>query len=60
MTEIFFSGSFFGHAVQQVNLSIFHQALIDAAHHTRLTFDHEIEKTHGHSSSFRTRPHECR
>ena len=56
----FFSGSFFGHAVQQVNLSIFHQALINIVQQTRLTFDLEIETTHGHCSSLRTRSHECR
>ena len=60
VTKMFLSGSFLGPAVQQVKLSIFHQALINAAHQTRLTFDLEIETTHGHSSSFRTRPHECR
>ena len=49
-----------GHAVQQVNLITLHQALINTAHQTRLTFDLEIETTHGHSSLFRTRPHECR
>ena len=43
-----FSGSFFGHAVQQVNLSIFNQALINIAQQTRLTFDLEIETTHVH------------
>ena len=58
-SKLFFSGSVFGHAVQQVNLSIFHQASINTAHQTRLTFDLGIEKAHGHSSSFRTRPHEC-
>ena len=55
-----FFGSFFSHAVQQVSLSIFHQAIINTAHQTRLTFDLEIETTHGHPSSFQTRPHECR
>ena len=50
MAKMFFSGSFLGHAVQQVNLSIFHQALINAAHQTRLTFDLEIETTHGAKS----------
>ena len=33
----------------------FHQALIKIVHQTRLTFDLEIETTHGHSSSFLTR-----
>ena len=55
-----FSGSFIGHAVQQVNLSIFHQALINTAHQIRLAFDLEIDTTHGHYSSFRTKPHGCR
>ena len=40
--QLFFSSSFFGHAVQQVNLSVFHQALIKIAQQTRLTFDLEI------------------
>ena len=39
MTKIFSSGSLFGHAIQQVNLSIFPQALINTAHQTQLTFD---------------------
>ena len=59
--SIICSGSFLNHAVQQVNLSTFHQALINTAvHQTPLTFDIKIETTHGHSSSFRTRSHECR
>ena len=45
----------FGHAVQHVNLSIFHLALINIVQQTRLTFDLEIETTHGHCSSLRTR-----
>ena len=45
---------------KQIKLSIFHQALINIAHQTRLTFDLETETTHGHSSSFRTRTHDCR
>ena len=60
MTKTFFSGSFLGHAVQQVNLSSFLQALTSNAHKTRLTFELEIDTTQGHSSSFRTRSHECR
>ena len=49
----FFTGSFFDHAVQQVNLFIFRQALINIVQQTRLTFDLEIETTHGHCSSLR-------
>ena len=44
MTEmLFFSGSFVGHTVLNKSvLSIFHQALINTAHQTQLTFDLEI------------------
>ena len=37
-----FSGSCFGHAVQQVSLSIVHD-LINIVQQTRLTFDLEID-----------------
>ena len=36
---VFFSGSIFDHAVQRVDLSIFHQALINIVQQTRSTFD---------------------
>ena len=39
---------------------LFFISLINTAHQTRLTFDFEIETAHGHSSSLRTKPHECR
>ena len=45
MTKCFCSGSFYSHAVQQVNLSILHQPLINTAHQIRLTFDLEVETT---------------
>ena len=46
----------FCHSAQLVN---FYQASINTIHQTRLTFDVEIVTTHNHSSSFRTRSHEC-
>ena len=52
--KFFFPGSFPDHAAQLVKLSIFHQALINIVHQTRLTFDVEIETTHDHPPSFRT------
>ena len=52
--QLCFLGYFFWPAVQRVNLSIFHQALINIVHQTQLTFSVEIEKTNGHCSLLRS------